>query len=101
MEKLQAYQGWTGQLHEWRDSVRERYQHWREENPGNPIEIIKNYIDGPRSDADEDFSHVYRFSFIVILYGQIAIERIANRIKFVSHCVLRRCVCCLCVCAFV
>lgn len=58
-EKLQAYQGWAGQLHEWRDSMRERYQNWREEYPGNPIEVIKKYVDGPR-DVDEDFSHIYR-----------------------------------------
>lgn len=62
MEKLQAYQGWTGQLHEWRDSMRERFHVWREENPGNPVEIIKKYVaEGPRTDGNDDFSHIYRF----------------------------------------
>lgn len=58
MEKLQAYQGWIGQFHEYRDSIRERFHNWREQNPENPIDLVKKYV---TSDVDGDLSHIYRF----------------------------------------
>lgn len=65
MEKLHEYQGWTGRFHEWRDGIREKYTNWRNENPGNVIELIKKATaDAVRSDDDQnDYSHIYRFVF--------------------------------------
>lgn len=62
MEKLHEYQGLAGRVHEWRDTIRERYTNWRQEHPETIIELIKKggQSDGSRSNAD-DYSHIYRF----------------------------------------
>lgn len=66
MEKLQAYQGWGGRYHEWRDNVRLRYSNWREEHPETLIELVKRNVrdqmtPGPGAGAaNDDFSHIYR-----------------------------------------
>lgn len=62
MEKLHSYQGWIGRFHEWRESFRERFQNWRQENPETVIELLKNKIYNESStQTDADYSHLYRF----------------------------------------
>lgn len=65
MEKLHEYQGWGGRFHEWRDTIREKCVNWRDEHPGNVIEIVKKAVaDAVKSDEDQnDYSHIHRFVF--------------------------------------
>lgn len=73
MEKLYAYQGWIGRIHEWRESLRERYHNWRQENPETVIELLQNQVYGePTEHSDADYSHVYRFLiFGIYMFFQI------------------------------
>lgn len=61
MEKLRSYQGWIGQFHEWRESIRERFSNWRQENPGTVIESLKKQVlSKSTTDDSTDYSHIYR-----------------------------------------
>lgn len=61
MEKLRSYQGWIGQFHEWRESFRERFTNWRQENPETVIELLKKQVQSKSTTHDSsDFSHIYR-----------------------------------------
>lgn len=62
MDKLHSYQGWIGRFHEWRESLREQYTLWREENPQTVIELLQKKVYGePSESSDEDYSHICRF----------------------------------------
>ncbi|XP_031631214.1 proton-associated sugar transporter A [Contarinia nasturtii] len=62
MEKLHSYQGWIGRFHEWRESFRERFSNWRQENPETIIELVKKkvYDESSTSHGHADYSHLYR-----------------------------------------
>lgn len=65
MDKLHSYQGWLGRFHEWRESLREQYTSWREENPQTVIELLQKKVYGePSESSDEDYSHIYRFLYV-------------------------------------
>uniref|UniRef100_A0A1A9VFU1 Proton-associated sugar transporter A n=1 Tax=Glossina austeni TaxID=7395 RepID=A0A1A9VFU1_GLOAU len=59
MEKLNEYQGFTGQLHQWRDNVKERVDRLRETGPPNIIGLANDQLKGNAA-ADQDYSHIYR-----------------------------------------
>lgn len=62
-DKLHDYQGFTGRLHQWRDNVKEKISSFREQNPGNIVELAKNTATGQLKgnvNADQDYSHIYR-----------------------------------------
>ena len=63
MEKLHEYQGCTGRLHQWRDSLKEWFSNFREQNPSNIIDLAKttaaDQLKGNTS-ANQDYSHIYR-----------------------------------------
>ncbi|XP_053963320.1 proton-associated sugar transporter A [Anastrepha ludens] len=63
MEKLHEYQGISGRLHDWRDSLKERISKFKEENSINIFEAAKNtatdHLKGNAS-AAQDYSHIYR-----------------------------------------
>lgn len=70
MEKLHSYQGWIGRFHELRQSFRERFSNWRQDNPDTLIELVKKKIYDESSDRrDADYSHLYRFLIILIYTG--------------------------------
>lgn len=61
MDKLHSYQGWIGRFHEWRESVRERFTNWRQENPETVIELLKKKVyDESANCSSSDYSHIYR-----------------------------------------
>ncbi|XP_061399441.1 proton-associated sugar transporter A [Musca vetustissima] len=63
MEKLHEYQGFTGRLHEWRDNIKEKIVGFREQNPGNIVELAKNTANDQlkgNANANQDYSHIYR-----------------------------------------
>lgn len=65
MEKLHSYQGWIGRFHELRESFRERFTNWRQENPETFIELVKKKIYDESSNRNEDdYSHLHRSLFI-------------------------------------
>ncbi|CAA9999623.1 unnamed protein product [Nesidiocoris tenuis] len=61
MEKLQAYQGFTGRIHAIRDDIKEKWQSWRE---GKPFQINLLSKSPPSQegqvDRDDDYAHVFR-----------------------------------------
>ncbi|XP_055324512.1 proton-associated sugar transporter A [Sitodiplosis mosellana] len=61
MDKLHSYQGWIGRFHEWRESFRDRFSNWRQENPETVIELLKKKVYNESSScADADYSHRHR-----------------------------------------
>lgn len=60
MEKLHSYQGWTGRLHEWRDSLRERYANYKDTPISESImELARNMV--KTDNSQDDYSHICRF----------------------------------------
>jgi len=57
VDKLHSYQGWTGRLHEWRESIRLKYCNWREGSEGTNLRDTTGVgLDGGK----QDYSHIYR-----------------------------------------
>ncbi|XP_067620842.1 proton-associated sugar transporter A-like isoform X2 [Eurosta solidaginis] len=63
MEKLHDYQGVSGRMHDWRESLKEKIVGFKEGNKVNIFEIAKNTVSdqlkGNKS-AFQDYSHIYR-----------------------------------------
>lgn len=53
-EKLYEYQGCIGVLHAWRDSVKEQYQLWKEENVGLREWLKQKVISKDENKQDSD-----------------------------------------------
>lgn len=87
MEKLHEYQGWGGRIHEWRDSIREKFSNWRDEHPGTVIEMVKKATaDAVRSDQDQnDYSHIYRFVIVVPVLALSLVRARVLSMSIVSH----------------
>lgn len=66
VDKLHAYQGWGGRLHEWRDNIRQRFGSWRETHADTSvIELVKRNVRdqtaaNASSNDSNDYSHIYR-----------------------------------------
>lgn len=70
MEKLHDYQGWTGRVHEIRDSLRTKYEEWKERRQSQQQSVtsvrdIFNLFQPNRPDIANDnpamdYSHIYR-----------------------------------------
>ncbi|XP_050099297.1 membrane-associated transporter protein isoform X2 [Anopheles aquasalis] len=80
MEKLHEYQGWSGRWHEWRASVRQRCETWREQHPAGLRQYLLDSLSlapsaghrtedgggggggggGGWNENTVDFSHIYR-----------------------------------------
>ncbi|XP_032309738.1 proton-associated sugar transporter A isoform X2 [Drosophila ananassae] len=63
MEKLHEYQGITGRLHQWRDSIKETCNKFNEDYLKKFTEQIENTVSGQLKGnvrAESDFSHIYR-----------------------------------------
>ncbi|XP_018575326.1 proton-associated sugar transporter A [Anoplophora glabripennis] len=61
-EKLHEYQGNIGRLHEFRNVIREKYSHWKENKPQTILDFIRKQVVNVKCEQDEneDFSHIYR-----------------------------------------
>lgn len=62
-EKLHQYEGFLGQLHTIRDNFKNKWNTWKEENPGGLPGILKNKFELSHEKSSvvyEDYSHIYR-----------------------------------------
>ncbi|XP_064212375.1 proton-associated sugar transporter A isoform X3 [Tribolium castaneum] len=55
-EKLHEYEGFVGRLHTLRDHVKDRWNTWKDENPG----VFQRHEKTPPGVVYEDYSHIYR-----------------------------------------
>lgn len=61
-EKLYEYEGFLGRLHSLRNDFKERWNIWKEKNPGTFSEILKRKcFSQSGDDIHEEYSHIYRY----------------------------------------
>lgn len=70
VDKLHEYQGFTGRIHNVRDIMKDKFDHWKQEHPEGVKGIAMNVIKtDPHSRGPpklertlDDYPHIYRYN---------------------------------------